>query len=224
MPLESRPRPSFATILAFAGLVAIAVGWALPWFGAVDVAPVGADRVELRAFADGAKNGVPEDVSAVARRVLDGASVSGNQLATLGRFWLGRRGGIDPVERRAWTAGLLVLRLAPWTAAAAALLLLLGRLRRPASPVLAWTLFVAASVLGFAGIVGLGASENARRAVIEDPSRLAVGVWSIAGGIVTAILGGLAAVTRKTWWRAYLLAFVLVVASIAAIWLWVRPT
>ena len=74
------------------------------------------------------------------------------------------------------------MRWAPSVTAAAALLLALGRLRKPGSLLLALALTVAILVGGFAGLLVLGSSQQAKDAVAKDPQILGLGIYAIAIG------------------------------------------
>ena len=220
------PKTSFATVLAFLGLVAIAAGWFMPWIAKINVSGVAMSRADLHTLEDQArKEGVPADVAGVVKRMLANEAVSGRDLAVMGRFWidLDDQKELDAKERRGWTLGLAVLTWAPWVAAGVAALLLLGRLRKPSFPVLTLVLTVAILVGGFAGLVWLGSSEAAKNAVADDPQILGVGVYAIALGGAAAFVGGVLAVRSSTWWKAYLLTIVAVVASIMGAVAYVDP-
>jgi len=219
----SRPL-SFATLLAFLGLVAIAVGWFLPWVARMDVGGIGVSGSDLTRLDEQArKEGAPEEVVAVIRRMRENEAVSGNDFAVLGRFWLDKDTTVVARERRGWTLGLAVMRWAPWVTAAAAALLLLGRMRKPGSLVLTLVLSVAILVGGFAGLMWLGSSQQAKDSVATDPKVLGLGIYAIAIGGLAALLGGLFAMRASTWWKAILLTVLAVTGVIVACVQYVGP-
>ncbi len=202
LPPPPAPPLSIATLLAFVGLLAIAAGWFLPWLARIDVGAVGVSRADLeRLDAEARRDGVPADVVAVARRMLKNEAVNGHDLSVLGHHFVREAKDLPPRERRGWTLGLATLRYAPWAAAAAALCLLLGRLRKPGSLALTLALTVALLVGGFAGLMWLGSSQQAKDAVADDPQVLGLGIHAIALGGLTALLGGLFALRTSTWWK-----------------------
>lgn len=223
-PLPS-PRHSFATTLAFLGLVAMAVGWFLPWIARLDVDGMGISEAELRGLEERAKEeGVPEAVIGVVKRMRSNEAVSGRDLSILGDFWIERDAAtLPPKEVRAWTVGLVVMRWTPFVLGAAALFLLLGRLRKPSFPVGALVVALALLVGGFSALMWIGASNNAREAVEKQPQVLGLGIHGIVFGGAAALLGGLFAVRRSTWWQTYLLAILAVVATIVGIMRYIDP-
>ena len=224
LPPPPAPGTSFATVLAFLGLLAMAAGWFLPWLAHVTVGGLGASKGDLEHLEENAKKeGVPDDVVGVIKRMLANEAVSGHDLATFGRYYLDQQENLEPKERRGWTLGLAVLRWAPWAALAAAVLLALGRLRKPNSLTLTLVLSIALLIGGFAGLIWLGASDEAKKAVEADPKVLGVGIYAIALGGLVAFLGGLLAVRRGTWWKAYLLTIAVVVASVMGAVAYVDP-
>jgi hypothetical protein len=206
-PATPARRLSLATMLAFLGLAAMTVGWFLPWIARVDVEGVGISDADVRRLDERAKEeGVPDDVTTVVKRVAAHDAVSGRDLSVLGRFWVDREKSLTPREQRGWALGLAVLAWGPWALGASALLLLLGGWRKPSSPVAALVLTAATLVGGFAGLMWIGSSQQAKDAVAHDPQVLGVGIYAIALGGLAAFLGGLFAVRTSTWWKAYLLA------------------
>ncbi len=218
-PVPQPPRSiSIATVLAFVGLVAMAGGWFLPWGTNVDVQGVGPSGPELDQLTDPRSNaGVPADVVEVARRLRDNGSASGSDLVVVGSHWVDRTPSDSPVERRAWRIGLFAAKAAPYLAAFLALLLLLGRLRKPSSPVLGSVLAYTLGILGFAALLAIGASENARAAVSNDPSLLGIGIFAIVGGMLATLFGSLGSMRTSTWWKSLLLALALVIAVLATV-------
>ena len=215
---------SLATLLAFLGLVAIAAGWFLPWVARMDVGGIGVSGSDLtRLDGQARKEGAPEEVVAVIRRMRENEAVSGNDFAVLGRFWLDKDTTVEARERRGWTLGLAVMRWAPWVTAAAALLLLLGRVRKPGSLVLTLVLSVAILVGGFAGLMWLGSSQQAKDSVATDPKVLGLGIYAIAIGGLAALLGGLFAMRTSTWWKVLLLTVLAVTGVIVACVQYVGP-
>lgn len=224
LPPTDAPSLSIATLLAFVGLLAIAAGWFLPWLARIDVGAVGLSRADLeRLDANAKRDGVPERVTEVARRMLENHAVNGNDLAILGQHFVGEAKDLPPRERRGWTLGLATLRWAPWAAAAAALGLLLGRLRKPGALALAFALTVAILVGGFAGLMWLGASEQAKDAVADDPRVLGLGIHAIALGGLTALLAGLFAMRTSTWWKVVPLTGLAVAGVVIACVRYVGP-
>lgn len=219
------PRTSFATVLAFLGLVVMAAGWFLPWIARLDVDGMGISEADLgRLEAEAKREGVPDAVMAVVKRMRSNEAVSGRDLSVLGDFWIEREAkSLSPKELRGWTAGLAVMRWAPWALAGTALLLLLGRFRKPSFPVGTLVLSLALLVGGFAALLWIGASENAREAVAKDPKVLGVGMYGIVFGGAAAFLGGLTAVRTSTWWKVYLLTILVVVGTIVGIMRYVDP-
>jgi|GEM_PF-3533891 len=224
-PLPVAPRTSFATVLAFLGLLAMAAGWYLPWIARPDVDGVGFSRGDLNRLDEEAKKeGVPENVTAVVRRMLGSEAVSGRDLSVLGDFWLERdETQLEPKEFRGWTVGLAVLRVAPWALLAVAALLLVGRLRKPSSPVGTLVLTLAILVGGFAALIWLGSSQAAKKAVAADPTILGVGMYALVFGDAAAFLGGLFAVRTSTWWKVYPLTIVAVFGTIVGLMMYVDP-
>jgi len=224
-PLPVAPRTSFATVLAFLGLLAMAAGWYLPWIARPDVDGVGFSRGDLNRLDEEAKKeGVPENVTAVVRRMLGSEAVSGRDLSVLGDFWLERdETQLEPKEFRGWTVGLAVLRVAPWALLAVAALLLVGRLRKPSSPVGTLVLTLAILVGGFAALIWLGSSQAAKKAVAADPTILGVGMYALVFGGAAAFLGGLFAVRTSTWWKVYPLTIVAVFGTIVGLMMYVDP-
>lgn len=216
--LPGSSRTSFACVLAFVGLLAMAGGWFLPWVAELDVQGMAFSRDDLRRMEDEAKReGIPDDVTAVVRSMLEKEAVSGRDLGVVCAYWLDKereRGGIDPKEERGFTIGVAVLRYGPFALAAVAGLLLLRGLRKPAFPVGALVLTAAILVGGFAALVWIGASQTAKESVQQDPRVLGVGVYGIVFGGALAFLGGLFAVRTSTWWKVYLLTILLVVGTV----------
>jgi hypothetical protein len=235
-PPPATPRPSWATALAFVGLLAVAGGWFLPWVADAHVHGgagfAHADLVQLaRLEREAGRDATSDDVVRAARRLLRGEAVDGFDLGALARYVVdppsgarGVRGPDDPVERRAFAVAGVVLRIGPYVAAAVALLLLLGRLRKPAFVVLGLVLAVALLLGGGAALLLLGASLDARETVANDPTALGLGVYTIALGGLATLVGGLGAARLATWWKAYLVAIVAVVAAIAGAAAYVHPT
>jgi hypothetical protein len=219
------PRTSFATGLAFLGLVAMAAGWFLPWIARLDVDGMGISDAELRRLeAEAKQDGVPDDVLAVVKRMRSNEAVSGRDLSVLGDHWISKDGKtLPPHEFRAWTAGLVVMRWTPYVLAGVALLLLLGGLRKPSFPVGTLVLSLALLVGGFAALLWIGASNHAREAVAKDPTVLGVGLYGIVFGGAAAFLGGLFAVRTSTWWKVYLLTILVVVGTVFGIARYVNP-
>lgn len=213
------PRTSFATVLAFLGLLAAAAGWFLPWTGKLDLTGAGFTRGDLERLVErGPREGVSEAVVGVATRVLAADAVTGRDLSIVFDHWFDtERATLEEKEVRGWTVGLAALRWSPWALLGAAGLLLLGLLRKPSAFVGALVLVLALLVACFVAIVGLGASESARAAVRADPATLGVGAWAIAGGALAALVGGVFAVRTSTWWKVYLLAIGGVVAAIVGV-------
>ena len=219
-PTIAAPRRpvSISTVLAFVGLVAMAVGWFLPWSTRIDLRGVGPTGPELDRLADPRANaGVPADVAEVAGRLRDNGSATGHDLTVVGSYWNDHRGSHDPTERRALKIGLFTARAAPYLAAFLALLVLLGRLAKPSSPVLGLVLAYSLGMAAFTGLLVLGASDRARRAVLDEPALLGVGAYAIVGGCLASLFGGLFAMRTSTWWKALLLALALVIAAIATV-------
>ncbi|MFO0932883.1 MAG: hypothetical protein U1E39_09245 [Planctomycetota bacterium] len=219
------PRTSFATVLAFLGLLAMAAGWFLPWIARLDVDGMGISDAELgRLEEQGKREGVPDAVMAVVKRMRSNEAVSGRDLSVLGDHFISRDGDTLPAkERRGWAVGLAVMRWAPYALAGVALLLLLGRLRKPSFPVGTLVLSVALLVGGFAALLWIGASNNAREAVAKNPTVLGVGLYGIVFGGAAAFLGGLFGVRTSTWWKVYLLTILVVVGTIVGIGMYVDP-
>jgi len=218
------PRTSFMTVLAFLGLLVMAAGWYLPWLAHVEINGIGASRASLQQLEENAKKeGIPDDVTAVIKRMLANEAVSGSDLSTFGRYYVDKQDDLTPKDRRGWTLGLAVLRFAPWAAVAAAVLLALGRLRKPGFLTLTLVLSIAILIGGFAGLLWLGASEQAKDAVTTDPKVLGVGIYAIALGGLAAFLGGLFAVRTCTWWKAYLLTIAVVVGAVVGAVAYVDP-
>jgi hypothetical protein len=207
---------SFATIFAFLGLLAMAAGWWLPWVAELDVGGIGVTRSDLeRIERDAARQGAPEDVAAAIRRMVASEAVSGTDLALLGRWYVDApESDLEPKERRAWDLGLVVLRWAPWAALGAAALLALARLRKPPAPVLSAVIVLAVLVGGLAGLLWLGASQQAREAVAKNPTVLGAGVHAVTLGGLAALLGACFAVRSSNWWKVHLLAFATLAATI----------
>ena len=230
MDLDAPPpfpsRTSFATVLAFLGLLAMAAGWFLPWIARLDVDGMGISDPELVRLEEQAKReGVPDAVMAVVKRMRSNEAVSGRDLSVLGDFWISRDGDTLPAkERRGWAVGLAVMRWTPYALAGVALLLLLGRFRKPSFPVGTLVLSLALLVGGFAALIWIGASQNARDAVAQDPKVLGVGLYGIVVGGAAAFLGGLFAVRSSTWWKVYLLTVLVVVGTVAGIAAYVNPS
>lgn len=225
--LPGASRTSFATVLAFVGLLAMAGGWFLPWVADLDVQGMAFSRDDLRRMEDEAKReGIPDDVTAVVRSMLEKEAVSGRDLGVVCAYWLDKereRGAIDPKEERGFTIGVAVLRYGPFVLAGVAGLLLLRGLRKPSFPVGALVLTAAILVGGFAALLWIGASQTAKESVQQDPRVLGVGLYGIVFGGALAFLGGLFAVRTSTWWKVYLLTIVLVVGSVVGLTLYVNP-
>src|SRR5690606_19989326 len=144
---------------------------------------MGVSAADLRRLAEEGKTaGVPADVVAVTRRMLENEAVSGIDLGILGRYRLEQEKHLEPRERRGWTLGLAELRGAPWVTGSSAVLLAFGRMRKPGTLPLTLALTVALLVGGFAGLLWLGSSQQAKDAVAEDPKVLGLGIYAIAVG------------------------------------------
>ena len=102
-------------------------------------------------------------------------------------------------------------------------LLALGRLRKPGFLPLTLALTIAILIGGLAGLLVLGSSQQAKDAVARDPQVLGVGIYAIALGGLATFLGGLFAVRRGTWWKAYLLTIVAVASAILGVAAYVKP-
>ena len=215
---------SIATVLAIVGLVAMAAGWFLPWTARADMHGVGPSGSELDRMTDPTTNlGIPADVIEVARHLRDNGSATGRDLAVVGSYWVDHTGSHSPIEHRAWKIGLFAAKAAPFLAAFLALLLLMGRLRRPQFVVLGLIQAYALGIAGFAALLVLGASENARAAIANDPSRLGFGIYVIVVGCLAALFGALFSFRTSTWWKSLLLALTLVGGSIAAAFALAKP-
>ena len=96
-PMASTRPLSLATLLAFLGLVAIAVGWFLPWVARMDVGGLGVSGTDLTLLDERAKQeGASEEVVAVIHRMRTNEAVSGNDLSVLGRFSLDKETTLTP--------------------------------------------------------------------------------------------------------------------------------
>ncbi len=225
---ETSPSPapgtSFMTVLAFLGLLAITAGWFLPAIADIRLGGGGASKADLeRLESDAKKNGISDDVVASLKRMQANEAVSARDFEVVGSYYVEKTEGLDPKERRGWTLALAVLRWTPWAALGAAALLALGRLRKPGFLTLTLVLSIAIVVGGMAGLLVLGSSQQAKDAVAADPKVLGVGIYAIALGGLAAFLGGLFAVRRGTWWKAYLLTIVVVAAVVMGAMAYVDP-
>lgn len=220
------PRASFATKLAFLGLVVMAAGWFLPWLARLEAEGFRFTPAELRELEEQDRRaGASDDVVAVARRVRENGYLTGRDLATLvGSSDVRERSSLTPSEGRAWDAAVAFLRWAPFVAAGAAALLLLGRLRKPGVLVGTLTLVVALAVSALIGLLWLGASQTARESVANDPGILGIGMWAIHAGALLALVGGLFGVRASTWWKVYLLTVVTVVAAVVGLAVYINPS
>lgn len=215
------PRMSFATELAFLGLVVMAVGWFLPWLARLEADGFRFTPAELRDLEEQERRaGAPDDLVAVTRRVRENGYLTGRDLAALaGAPGVRSRSSLTPSEDRAWGVAVAFLRWAPFVAAGAAALLLLGRLRKPGVLVGTLALVIALAVSALVGLLWLGASQTARESVVNDPGILGMGMWAIHAGAVLALVGGLFSVRASTWWKIYLLTVVsLVAAGVGLAW------
>lgn len=218
------PRTSFATTLAFLGLLAIVAGWFLPAITDIHMGGAGATRADLdRLEADAKEKGVPDDVVAAAKHMRANEAISVRDFVVVGRWVFDKAEGLEPKERRAWNLVLLVGTWTPWVALGAAALLALGRLRKPGFLPLTLALTIAILIGGLAGLLVLGSSQQAKDAVARDPQVLGVGIYAIALGGLATFLGGLFAVRRGTWWKAYLLTIVAVASAILGVAAYVKP-
>ncbi len=218
------PRTSFATVLAFLGLVAMAAGWFLPWVARLDADGFGFTDAELRRLeAQDRRDGAAGDVAAVVGRIRANGHVTGRDLGALGAAMIAdHRASLTPSDARGWDLGVAFLRWAPWLAAGVAVLLLIGRFRKPGVLVGTATLVVTIAIGALLAILWLGASNTAHDTVTRDPSVLGVGMWAIHAGVAAALVGGLFAVRASTWWKVYLLTLGIVAAAVAGLVAYVK--
>lgn len=220
------PRTSLATVLAFLGLVVMAVGWFRPWLARLEADGFRFTPAELRELEEQERRaGTPDDLVVVTRRVRENGYLTGRDLAAFaGASRVRDRSSLTPSEGRAWDVVVAFLRWAPFVAAGAAALLLLGRLRKPGVLVGTLTLVIALAVSAFVGLLWLGASQTARESVANNPGIIGEGMWAIHAGALLALVGGLFGVRASTWWKVYLLTVAVVVAVVVGLAVHINPS
>jgi hypothetical protein len=221
LEMETAPtaRTSFATVLALVGTLAILAGWFLPWMSMTDrvAESMKFTQSDLEALDKNATaQGMDESSREALKHLVSRQAINGRDWAGIANFILesDTQRPTDPVGVRGLRLAVTVLRWTPWAVGAIALFLLLGMLRKPSFPVVALVLTVGFLLASAAGLICLGASENAKKSGGEEAAVLGMGIYAIIVGGSLATLGGLFAVKSSTWWKAYLLTIILVVGVI----------
>jgi hypothetical protein len=215
---------SITAVLGLVGCAAIAAGWFLPWTthqqsaGALDLPRHELERLDRELAA----RGEGEALRGAVRRLIEGRAISGRDWAALVAYHVehAESGTRTEKEQRSWRVATTILSVLPWVAGALALGILATRLRPLPAVLLGPLLALGLVVVGFFGLLALGASENARESASQDPFGLGPGIYAVGGGGLLALVAGLFGVRVSTWWKAWLLALVLVAGLVG----WVVTT
>lgn len=215
----------FAVVLALAGFL---VSQRLAWVTGVGVltGPLGQSEAEVRSFQRAMAVRHPGGTAdAVTRRLLDGGSASGRELARLLEDHLTNWAeAYPPTERRAWTAAVrlgLAWQVLPYVLV---LVLAIAGLRRPVpAPVWARALLMLLGLVPLAGAALLalgappaGAADLVARLLAQGP-----GLPVFLGASALAVASGLVLSPGRTV-RTALLSLVLLAAVFGGAFAWVR--
>jgi hypothetical protein len=210
-------RVSVGAVVALLGCAAVVASFFLPWLASGTAEQEVLSPGDLRAIEESVREMGPEAEEAVAivTRIRAGEAATGREWHHVLGFVLDHaeaQRDLAEKELRVLRVAHVSLGVLPWMAGLLALALLVGRLRPPASPVIALLFVLGLLIGGLAGLLWLGASIEARENALEDSGMLGAGLKALAVGALACLLGALVGVTRKTWWRGWGLGLLLAAA------------
>ncbi len=215
----------FAVVLALTGFI---VSKHLAWVTGTGVltGPLGQSEAEVRSFQRAMAARHPGGTAdALTRRLLDGGSATGLELARLLEAHLTSWAeAYPPTERRAWTAAVRLGHAWQGLPFLLVLILAFAGLRRPVpAPVWARALLMLLGLVPLAGAALLalgapptGAGDRAARLLAQGP-----GLPVCLGASALAVVSGLVLSPGRTV-RTALLALVLLAAVLGGAFAWVR--
>ena len=219
------PRTSFWAVVGLLGCVAVAGGFFLPWVTLTKEAreAFSLTREELKQVeAQVAADTDDARVAEAAKKLLANEPVGGPDWIAIAKWQMHKDGGPkSEQDRHAQDLLFWWLQATAFAAGGVAVLILLSRARALSAPVLALLVVVGALYGGPAAYGWYAATQRTAEDVAADKVTVGLGAQAVAAGGALMALAGLLGVSRRNWWKTYLLVLLLAAALLVVLGVYV---